>query len=190
MPAAVVEPFDRGGAAEEPFGGPPRDVVNLADEDLLSPLELEHRVDRIAVGVARGLHGAPDADRFRRRAEDRALLDLLARARRLAGGGDGADLHARLAADPLHPLPARGARDDHRVVADVGQRQRIHAEIVDGEARHLGFRKRAAHAVTVDDGQVHHRRRHERLDRVAAADLERHHRAELPVEVLLHHLDG
>ena len=32
--------------------------------------------------------------------------------------------------------------------------------------------------------------RHEGLDGVAAADLERHHRAELPAEVLLHHGDG
>ena len=28
MPAEVAESFDRGGTSEEPFGGPPRDVVN------------------------------------------------------------------------------------------------------------------------------------------------------------------
>ena len=60
-------------------------------------------------------------------------------------------------------------------------------QIVDGEAGHLGLGERAPHAVAVDDGQVQQGRGHEGLDGVAAADLERHHGAELPAEVLLHH---
>ncbi len=60
-------------------------------------------------------------------------------------------------------------------------------QIVDGEARHLRLGERAAHAVAVDHREVQHRGAHEGLDRVAAADLERHHGAELPPEVLLHH---
>ena len=63
-------------------------------------------------------------------------------------------------------------------------------QIVDGEAGHLGFGKRAPHAVGVHHRPVEHGRRHEGLDGVAAADLERHHGAERPAEVLLHHGDG
>jgi hypothetical protein len=188
--AEVVEAFDRRGAAEEALGGPPRDVVDLAGEDPDPGFDLEHRVDRIAVGPPRGLHGPADRHGLGGGAEDRALLHFFARPRGLARGGDGADLHARLAADPLHPLPARRARHHHRVVADVGQGQRVHLQIVDGEARHLRLGERAPHAIGVDDRQVHQGGGHEGLDGVAAADLERHHGAELPAEVLLHHLDG
>src|SRR5207237_7813262 len=114
----VVEALDRGRAPEEALGGAPRDVVDLAAEELDPGLDLEHRLDRIAVGPPRRLHGPADSNGLGRGAEDRALLDLLTGPRSLAGGGDGAHLHAGLAADPLHPFPARRARHHHRVVAD------------------------------------------------------------------------
>ena len=151
---------------------------------------LQHRLDRIAVGPPGRLHGPADPDGLGRRAENGAVLHLAAGPGRLAGRRDGADLHADLAAQPLHPLPARRARDDHRVVADVGQGEGVHLEVVDGEAGHLGLGKRAPHAVGVHHRPVEHGRRHEGLDGVAAPDLERHHGAERSAQVLLHHGDG
>jgi hypothetical protein len=78
----------------------------------------------------------------------------------------------------------------HAVIPHVGEGQGIHPEIVDGEAGHLGLGVGAPHAVTVHHREVQHGRRHEGLDGVAPADFERHHGAELPAEILLHHGDG
>ena len=142
------------------------------------------------MGAPGGLDRLADPDGLAGRVEDRALLDLLAGARRLAGAGDRADRDARRAGEALHPLPGGGARDDDGVVAHVDQRQGIHLQIVDGERGHLRFGERAAHAVAVDHRTVQQRGGHEGLDGVAAADLERHDGAERPAEILLHHGDG
>jgi hypothetical protein len=61
---------------------------------------------------------------------------------------------------------------------------------VDGERGHLRFGERAAHAIAVDHRTIQQRGGHERLDRVAPADLERHDGAERPAQVFLHHGDG
>jgi len=82
------------------------------------------------------------------------------------------------------------ARATTTALSRTSEGQRVHLQIVDGEAGHLGFGECAPHAVAVHHGQVEHGRGHERLDGVAPADLERHHGVELPAEVLLHHGDG
>jgi hypothetical protein len=61
---------------------------------------------------------------------------------------------------------------------------------VDGERCHLGFRERATHAVGVHHRAVEEGGGHEGLDGVAAADLQRHDRAEAAAQILLHHGDG
>src|SRR6266480_3577676 len=186
----LVEPVERRRAPEEALGRPARDVADLALEEEHPVLGLDDGAARVAVGAPRRLDGLAEPDRLGRRVEDRALLDFLAGAGGLAGGRDRADLDARLARQTLHPLPRRRARHDHGVVANVGEREGVHAQVVDGEARHLRFGERAAHAVGVHDGQVEERRGHEGLDRVPAADLERHDGVETAPQILLHHRDG
>src|SRR5262245_35000814 len=94
-PATIVtETVDRGGPPQEALGGAARDVGDLADEDQATALRLDDRLDRITMSAPRGLDRLPQPDRLAGRVEDPALLDLLAGARRLAGGGDRADRHA------------------------------------------------------------------------------------------------
>src|SRR5262245_12142912 len=190
LTAEVVESVELGGASEKSFGRAAGDVADLAAEHELTALGVDHRLDGVAMLTSRGLHRLAQADRLGRRVEDAALLDFFAGARRLAGGRDRADLDAGLAREALHPLPRRGAGDDDRVVANVRQRQGIHREVVNREAGHLRLGEGAAHAIGVDDGQAQHRGSHERLQRVAAADLERHDRVEVAAAVLLHHPHG
>src|SRR6266404_1222401 len=192
--AVRVQPLQRGGAAQKSLRRAARDVLHLAREEPQPTLGVDHRLHGVAVLPARGLHGLPQPHGLAGRIEDAALLHFLARAGRLARAGDGADGDARRAGQPLHPRPRLRARDDDGVVAHVGERERVHRQVVDREGGHLRLGEGAAHAVAVHHGQAEHGRGHERLDRVAAADLERHHGGEAPVQVLLHHphraLDG
>src|SRR6266403_654334 len=192
--AVRVQPLQRGGAAQKSLRRAARDVLHLAREEPQPTLGVDHRLHGVAVLPARGLHGLPQPHGLAGRIEDAALLHFLARAGRLARAGDGADGDARRAGQPLHPRPRLRARDDDGVVAHVGERERVHRQVVDREGGHLRLGEGAAHAVAVHHGQSEHGRGHERLDRVAAADLERHHGGEAPVQVLLHHphraLDG
>jgi hypothetical protein len=57
-------------------------------------------------------------------------------------------------------------------------------------AGHLRLGIGAAHRVGIDHRTAQMRRRHQRLDGVAAADLERHRRPEAPAHVLLHQGHG
>ncbi len=115
------------------------------------------------------------------------VLDLAAAARRLAGRRRGAHFDHHLAAQALDPGGRGRAGDDDFVVADVGHRQRIHGQVVGGEARHLGFGIGSAHAVGVDHRQAGQGRHHEGLQAVAAADLQGHHGAKARAAILLHH---
>jgi len=100
------------------------------------------------------------------------------------------DLDARPAREPLHPLPRRRPGDDDGVVATSMSvsgymRRSWMAKLVicaSGKARPMQS--------AVHDGKAKERGSEEGLERVAAADLERHDRAEPPAEVLLHHRDG
>src|SRR6267143_3577370 len=185
--AVRVQPLQRGGAAQKSLRCAARDVLHLAREEPQPPLGVDHRLHGVAVLPARGLHGLPQPHRLGGRVEDAALLHFLARAGRLARARDGADGDARRAGQPLHPFPRLRARDDDGVVTHVGERERVHRQVVDCKGGHLRLGEGAAHAVAVHHGQAEHGRGHERLDRVAAADLERHHGGKAPVQVLLHH---
>ena len=118
------------------------------------------------------------------------FLDLAAGARRLAGRGDRAHFDADLAADPLHPSPARHLGYDRLDAARVIEHARIRAQIADCHTRHLRFGVGAAHCVGVDHRQAEMGGRHQGLDAVAAADFERHDRAEFLAEQILLDLDG
>ena len=112
---------------------------------------------------------------------------ILLPVRGLAGRGDRAELDADLAADPLHPLPARHLLHDDFVAAHVAQAQRVHRQIADRKARHLRLGVGPPHGVGVHHRDPDLRRYQQRLQTVAPADLQGHHGAELAVEVLLHH---
>ena len=139
---------------------------------------VEDRGDRVVVEALRLAHPPADADRLRHGEMDAPILDLAAGARRFAGRGDRAHLDADLAAGPLHPFPARRLRDDRLDAARVVERAGIGAQIADRDAGHLRLGIGAAHRVGIDDREPEMRRRHQRLDAVAAADLQRHDGAE------------
>src|SRR3989441_7319870 len=143
----VTQPVDPRGPPQEALGRAAGHVGDLAAEQELAALGLDDRLDRVTMSATCRLDRLPQPDRLARGVEDPALLDLFARARRLAGRGDRADRHAGRTREALHPFPRRRLRDDDRVVAHVDEHERVHAEVVDGERRHLGFGERAAHGV-------------------------------------------
>src|SRR5205807_2184653 len=98
-------------AAQKPLRRAPRDIDDLAAEQLFSRGLVEDRRDRVLVPALRLAHPPADADRLRYREMDAPLLDLAAGARRFAGRGDRAHLDADLARDALHPFPARHVGD-------------------------------------------------------------------------------
>jgi hypothetical protein len=82
--------------------------------------------------------------------------------------------------------PVGGLGDDHRVGADIGERERIGAVAHDRERGVEDRREGSAHTVGVDHGTVQHGGREERLHAVAAADLDRHDGIETPAQIRLH----
>src|SRR5689334_17660852 len=177
--AVFVEAFNRRPAAQKPLRGAAGDIDGLAAEDEFAVPFVEDRVHRVFVLPLRLPHAAADADSFRHSEMDAPILDLAPGARRLAGRGDRAELDADLAADPLHPFPARDLGHHRLDAARIVEHARIGAKITDRDARHLRLGIGTAHRIRVDDRKPEMGRRHQRLDTVAAADLERHHRAEL-----------
>jgi hypothetical protein len=79
-------------------------------------------------------------------------------------------------------------RHDSLDPARVIQRARVRLEAADRDAGHLRLGVGATHRVGVDHRQRQVRRCHEGLDRVVAADLQRHNGAEFPAVILLLHL--
>src|SRR5262249_27158410 len=90
MATELVEAFDARRPAQKALGGAAVDALELAREEALPALARQHRLDGILMGAAGLPHCLADAERLGGGVEDAALLDLLARPRRLAGGGDGA----------------------------------------------------------------------------------------------------
>src|SRR5580704_6380867 len=176
--AVFIEAFDHRPAAQKPLRGAAGDVDDLAAEDELAAPFVEDRVHWVLVMPLRLSHAAAETDRFRHSEMNAPILDLAPGARRLAGRGDRAELDADLAADPLHPLPARHLGHHRLDAARIVEHTRIGAKIADRDAGHLRFGIGAAHRIRVDHRKAEVGRRHQRLDAVAAADLERHHRAE------------
>src|SRR5271168_3483275 len=105
--AVFIEAFDHRPAAQKPFRGAAGDVDDLAAEDEFAAPFVEDRVHRVLVMPLRLPHAAADADGFRHSKMNAPILDLAPGARGLAGRGDRAEFDADLAADPLHPSPAR-----------------------------------------------------------------------------------
>src|SRR5947207_46183 len=169
--AVRVQPLQRGGAAQKSLRRAARDVLHLAREEPQPTLGVDHRLHGVAMLPARGLHGLPQPHRLGGRIEDAALLHFLARAGRLARAGDGADGDARRAGEPLHPLPRLRARDDDGVVAHVGERERVHRQVVDREGGHL---RRGVGAATAPGAQDQGAER-QRLDLGGADVAERGH---------------
>ncbi len=131
-------------------------------------------------------HRMTDGDGLGRGPVDAPLLHFGACARGLAGRGDRAVLDADLAADPLHPFPRRHFLDDRLKAANVDGGQRTRHEVANGDRGHLRLRIGPAHHVRIDHRTLQVRRRHQRLDRIATADLQRHDPAEAISRVALH----
>src|SRR5476651_627798 len=108
----IVHALEARDAAQIAFRDATFDVHHLAAIEDLAGLDLEDRLDRIAVCALRLAHRLADRDRLGRRAVDAPLLHFRAGARRLAGRRGRAILDDDLAADPLGPLPARHLVDD------------------------------------------------------------------------------
>src|SRR6516165_2746579 len=122
--AILVEALDYRPAAQIAFGRAADYIDDLAAKEQLAAPHIEDRGDRVLVTALRLTHPLADADRLGRREMDPPLLDLSTRARRFAGRGDRAHFDADLAADPLHPFPARqlgyDRLDTTRVVEHAG----------------------------------------------------------------------
>ena len=138
------------------------------------------------MAALRRAHRGADGDRLGGRTMDAPALDFGAGARGFAGRGDRAVFDADLAADPLHPLPGRDLVHDRFQAAHVDRRQRTGRQVADRDAGHLRLRIGPAHHVGIDDRPVQMRRRHQRLDRIAAADLQRHDPSEVAAGMRLH----
>ncbi len=187
--AVFVDALHYGVAAQEAFGRSALHVGDLAAKQQFAGGRGQGGSDRVFMGVAGPAHLAAEGDGLAGGVKDAVRFYLSAGARGFAGGGDRADLGAGFAADALHPFPACGTGDDDLVVADIGQSKREHWQIGDGKAGHLCFRVGAAHGVGIDHGQAGHGGDQQRLERVAAADFDRHHGGEAATEVSLHHPD-
>ncbi len=114
--------------------------------------------------------------------------DFGAGARRLAGGGDGAELGADLPADALHPLPAGYPRHDDLGTARIHRGQRRRRQVADREAGHLRLRIGPAHRVRIDRRDPELGGRQQGLDAVHPTDLDSHHRLEAATPMGFHHL--
>ncbi len=188
--APIVQPVEPHHAAQKALGGAARDVDHLALVEQLARLDAEdrrHRVVMLALGLP---HGVTDLDRLGRGAVDAPLLDLGAGARCLAGRRDRAELDADLAADPLHPLPGRHLVDHRFQPAHIDGGERTGIQITDRHRGHLRFGIGPAHHVGIDDRSLEMGRRHQRLDRISAADLERHDPAKFLADMLFHQRHG
>src|SRR6516164_2868246 len=188
--AILVEPVDRRSAAQKPLGRAAGDIDDLAPEKHLTLCFVEDCGDRIGVMALSGAHSVANADRLRHREVDAPRLHLVPGARRFTGRGDRAHLDTDLAADPLHPLPARDLGHDRLDAARVVEHAGIRAQIAHRYTRHLRLGVGAAHRVGVDYREAEMGRRHQWLDAVAATDLERHDRAEFLAQQRLLDPDG
>src|SRR6516165_10634761 len=132
--AILVESFDRRAAAQIALGRAAGDIDDLAAEEEQALPLVEDRGDRVFVTALCGAHPTADADRLRHREVNAPLLDFVPGARRFAGRGDRAHFDAYLAADPLHPLPARHFGDHRLDAARVIEHAGIRAQIADRDA--------------------------------------------------------
>ena len=190
LAAVRVQAVDAGLASQEALGRTALNVGDLAAEDLLAVLQFQHRGDRVAMRLSCLQHGLAQADSLGRRVMDPPFFDFLAASRRLAGRCDRADFHADLAADALHPFPARYFLHDDFVATHVVQAQRVHRQIANRKTRHLRLGVGTAHGIGIHHRDAHLRGHQQRLQAVTTADLHAHHGAELSAEILLHHGHG
>ena len=143
------------------------------------------RGDRVVAAAARLVHGAADADRPAGAVEDAVLLDL--------GAGAGPRQVAETA--PISPSTLRAIRLIHCGSAARGMITSVSrmSAIASGSAGRPAMAKliiwasgkARTHRIGIDHGQAGHRRDHQRLQGVGAADLDRHHGAEPAVEMAL-----
>src|SRR6516165_7310557 len=186
----IIETLDHRPAAQVPLGCAAGDVDDLAAEEEFPLALIQDCRDRVIVSPLCFTHATADANRLSYRKMDAPILDLAAGARRLAGRGDRAELDADLTANPLHPLPARDLGHDRLDAARVIEHTWIGSEIADRNAGHLRFGIGAAHSIRVDDREPKMGSRHQRLDAVATADLERHQGAKFRAQQPLLNLDS
>ena len=182
-PRSSSSPSIDAAAAQKPLGRAARDIDDLAAEQQLALrlVERSRRSGRRAGAAPRAPHGRCGSPSTTVKWMPHCLTSAPVRGA-LQVAAIEPDLDTDLAAGPLHPFPARHLGDDRLDAARIVERAGIGAQIADRDAGHLRLGIGAAHRVGVDHRQAEMRRRHQRLDAVAAADLERHDGAEFAAE--------
>ena len=177
--------LQHGAAPQESLAGAAPDIVHLAGEDQPSTLAVDHGRHGIGEALLRITNCAADPDRPAHGTVNGKGLHFAAAARRLGGRRGRTQRRGDHTRQPFHPMPARRTGHDDGVVTHIAERHGKHGKVVDGEARHLGFREGPAHGVGIDNRKVQGGARQKGLDSVAAADLGGHDRLERAAQPVL-----